>query len=380
VLAVVSDKKLRVDSDSDGDNDYYLADVRGGRDYYAFGMQIPSKAFSESSLKYRYGFNGKENDDEVKGAGNQQDYGMRIYDPRLGRFLSVDPYYRKYSMLTPYQFASNRPIEGIDLDGLEFFRFNNSYIRMSVEYNNKIGRITNSQTYYRANEKRVGTFLSEYVLPNILNDQIINQRTSIVSNVTYNPKPVNTTEDASMNDTDDALPPTILTPIIPQNNEQRRKQIKTKQFYAKNSGSTIKMNGALAIIEITGNVLEKIGETRVNNIINNAEGYQTLKSLAVVGILQEAINNKKIDTKFLNNTSLSKLANYLLFGENIVEGKFVNGTYQFIENKELTSLGKSLWDSFIQRKNEKEFNEKMRTDTRQKIDNTGVNNGGGYNP
>jgi hypothetical protein len=35
---------------------------------------------------YRYGFNGKENDNKVKGEGNQQDYGMRVYDPRLGRF------------------------------------------------------------------------------------------------------------------------------------------------------------------------------------------------------------------------------------------------------------------------------------------------------
>ena len=46
----------------------------------------------EAGTDYRYGFNGKENDDEVKGEGNQQDYGMRIYDPRLGRFLSVDPF------------------------------------------------------------------------------------------------------------------------------------------------------------------------------------------------------------------------------------------------------------------------------------------------
>ena len=70
---------------------------------------------------YRYGFNGKEEDDEVKGDGNQQDYGMRIYDPRLGKFLSVDPLTQKYPYLTPYQFASNSPISGIDLDGLEFF-------------------------------------------------------------------------------------------------------------------------------------------------------------------------------------------------------------------------------------------------------------------
>jgi hypothetical protein len=55
----------------------------------------------------------------VKGAGNQQDYGMRIYDPRLGRFLSVDPITADFPMLTPYQFASNNPIVNIDLDGLE---------------------------------------------------------------------------------------------------------------------------------------------------------------------------------------------------------------------------------------------------------------------
>lgn len=66
-----------------------------------------------------YGFNGKENDNEVKGAGNQQDYGMRIYDPRIAKFLSVDPMTANYPMLTPYQFASNSPIQTIDLDGLE---------------------------------------------------------------------------------------------------------------------------------------------------------------------------------------------------------------------------------------------------------------------
>lgn len=56
----------------------------------------------------------------MKGEGNEQDYGMRISDPRLGRFLSVDPITKKYPELTPYQFASNRPIDGIDEDGLEW--------------------------------------------------------------------------------------------------------------------------------------------------------------------------------------------------------------------------------------------------------------------
>ncbi|SHN08130.1 RHS repeat domain-containing protein [Chitinophaga sp. CF418] len=70
---------------------------------------------------YRYGFNGKENDNEVKGEGNQQDYGMRVYDPRLGKFLSVDPLTKEYPELTPYQFSGNTPIQATDLDGAETF-------------------------------------------------------------------------------------------------------------------------------------------------------------------------------------------------------------------------------------------------------------------
>ncbi len=69
---------------------------------------------------YRYGFNGKENDKEVTGTGQgTQDYGMRIYNPSLGRFLSVDPISKEYPWYSPYHFAGNRPIQAIDLDGLE---------------------------------------------------------------------------------------------------------------------------------------------------------------------------------------------------------------------------------------------------------------------
>jgi RHS repeat-associated protein len=83
-------------------------------------MVMPGRNYNNGTTKdYRYGFNGKENDNEVKGEGNQQDYGMRIYDPRLGRFLSEDPITEEYPELTPYQFASNTPIWSIDIDGME---------------------------------------------------------------------------------------------------------------------------------------------------------------------------------------------------------------------------------------------------------------------
>jgi RHS repeat-associated protein len=79
-------------------------------------MTMPGRSFSSGS-KYRYGFNGKENDKDA-GVGIQ-DYGMRIYDNRLVKFLSVDPLTKQFPYYTPYQYAGNSPIANIDLDGLE---------------------------------------------------------------------------------------------------------------------------------------------------------------------------------------------------------------------------------------------------------------------
>ena len=53
---------------------------------------------------------------------------MRIYNPALGKFLSVDPITAQYPELTPYQFASNRPIDGI----LQSPEFNNPHGYMTL--------------------------------------------------------------------------------------------------------------------------------------------------------------------------------------------------------------------------------------------------------
>ncbi|HVU57803.1 MAG TPA: RHS repeat-associated core domain-containing protein [Puia sp.] len=67
--------------------------------------------------KYRYGFNGKEKDDEVKGVGDQIDYGARIYDPRVGRFMSVDPLKTSFAGQAPYAFSGNNPIFLVEVYG-----------------------------------------------------------------------------------------------------------------------------------------------------------------------------------------------------------------------------------------------------------------------
>lgn len=77
---------------------------------------------SFNAPEYRYQFNGKEIDLEgIGGGGATYDYGFRIYNPALAKFLSVDPLSPSFPYYTPYQFAGNMPIHAIDLDGLEQF-------------------------------------------------------------------------------------------------------------------------------------------------------------------------------------------------------------------------------------------------------------------
>ena len=90
-------------------------------DYYPFGSLMPSR--NGGAETYRYGFIGQENDNEVKNVtGGSQYHSFRSYDSRLGRYMSRDPLAKTYVWNSPYAYAENRVIDGIDLEGLEYQR------------------------------------------------------------------------------------------------------------------------------------------------------------------------------------------------------------------------------------------------------------------
>ena len=64
-----------------------------------------------------YGFNGMEKDDEIKSSGNSYTTTFRQYDPRIGRWLSMEPKNAKYPEISPYVFSLNNPISLSDPDG-----------------------------------------------------------------------------------------------------------------------------------------------------------------------------------------------------------------------------------------------------------------------
>ncbi|MEM9990829.1 MAG: RHS repeat-associated core domain-containing protein [Bacteroidota bacterium] len=51
-------------------------------------------------------------------------YGFRMYDPAIGRFPSVDPIADQFAFVSPFNYAENRPINGIDLHGLQYVDIN----------------------------------------------------------------------------------------------------------------------------------------------------------------------------------------------------------------------------------------------------------------
>ncbi len=151
----------------------------------------PGSYYSGSEGRYRYGFNGKENDNEIKGEGNQQDYGMRMYDPRLGRFLSVDPLTQKFPFYTPYQFAGNKPIWALDVDGQE-----DVYYTVNVVINGlgqaKLRSITENETkaVHWWNENKTGNLGSGKLFTYRIETQEMDGKPiSLITKSVFVPKP-----------------------------------------------------------------------------------------------------------------------------------------------------------------------------------------------
>ena len=85
-------------------------------------MLVPNRHGNSSS--YRYGFQGQEKDDELKGEGNSLNFTFRMNDPRIGRFFAPDPLTKSYPWNSTYAFSENDVIRAIELEGLEKYVVN----------------------------------------------------------------------------------------------------------------------------------------------------------------------------------------------------------------------------------------------------------------
>lgn len=92
-------------------------------DYYAFGSRMPGRTRNlmtgeSNGTGYRFGFNGMEQDFRIHNSDGQiYNYNARMYDARLGRWMSTDPDEHKYSSWSSYSSFFNAPTMVIDPNG-----------------------------------------------------------------------------------------------------------------------------------------------------------------------------------------------------------------------------------------------------------------------
>ncbi len=115
VLSTISDRLIAKDWNSDNTTDSYKAEILSATDYTPFGVAMDGRTYAGGNS--RYGFNGQEKDDDWNVDGGSYDFGDRIYDSRLARWMLQDPFSKRYASKSPYSTMSNSPLTIIDLNG-----------------------------------------------------------------------------------------------------------------------------------------------------------------------------------------------------------------------------------------------------------------------
>lgn len=151
VLVTVSDKRLLYSATpvSAAQVDWYVADVQSYGDYYVFGAMQTGR----TGGSYRYGFNGMEQDEEVKN-GQYLSYTteFRQYDPRVGRWMSVDPVVKEWE--SPYAGFSNNAIFYVDPVGLN--SSGSGPIKELLDrVNRKLGRLFNRSRLFGVGNRKL---------------------------------------------------------------------------------------------------------------------------------------------------------------------------------------------------------------------------------
>lgn len=83
-----------------------------------------------------------EGDDELKGEGNSYDFGARMYDSRIGRWMSVDPKFALQPGWSTYKFALDNPLIFVDPEGETEFYYKGKWIGTDGKDNGVIGLVS----------------------------------------------------------------------------------------------------------------------------------------------------------------------------------------------------------------------------------------------
>lgn len=127
---------------------------------HPYGMVMPNR---HGNAHYRYGYQGSERDDEVKGNGNSYTTEFRQLDPRLGRWLSLDPLAAKFPWQSPYCSMDNNPILLNDVKGDKTPKEEKTLKKEQKQLNKEFDRIAKNEKKWAKNlaKKLGGTVIKD---------------------------------------------------------------------------------------------------------------------------------------------------------------------------------------------------------------------------
>ena len=166
--------------------------------YYPFGLK--HRGYNNITLPlastYKYKYNGKEL--QVEHELDWYDYGMRFYDPALGRWNVADPVAEWAYDWTPYRYAFNDPINYFDPNGLFETR---KEARKYREENNLKGRVRKgADGVYSIDNRKAGTSIwndSEYGMVTgafVVADRVEGKVSNLPSDITFKYDPLSSVE------------------------------------------------------------------------------------------------------------------------------------------------------------------------------------------
>jgi len=132
--------------------------------YYPFGSRHTfGNTYAQTTNRFK--FNGKE--EQTTGNLNYLDYGARMYDSNIGRWMVQDPLSEKYYAYSQYSFSGNNPILNIDSDAKAWDTFIDAafliYDLGSALYNHIIGEHSRA----KQNWKDVGIDAASMIIPGV---------------------------------------------------------------------------------------------------------------------------------------------------------------------------------------------------------------------
>ena len=295
---------------------------------------------------YRYGYNGKEKTDEVSGGGVSYDYGFRIYDARIARFSSVDPLAKSYPFNSTYAFAMNRPIDGVDLDGLEFLSTKESYI----EFNKTYGGVALNVGNFSDNEKQVWSKISSD--PANWGTNEIGASPRLASVVINKPSEISSGLGSKSNDNDaeskftasqDNVNPDIRNTEKATNGGKARQKVGGLPGYQNPGGSGVAMVGKgvsilTSVIDFYAYYKNTYNTMLWSNIVSTSYEQQKLAE-RTVKIMGDALNTGLIDPTKVSKGDIFDIMNYVLQGnangnkQAEEYGKLIINTYEGIPNR-----------------------------------------------